>query len=120
MNEAKRTPAPFVVECCYDGSRTICQMRSADKLICVNATEGASPAGYEAAEANADLFAAAPEMLAALEAEERHQWAVRNLEAISDPLDDMIPALRAEVERTRSEANELRREAIAKAKGGQS
>ncbi len=69
-------------------------------------------------EANARLIASAPDLLVALEAEERHQWALRNREAISDPLDDRILGLKMEVERTATEAGNLRRAAIAKAKGG--
>lgn len=68
-------------------------------------------------EHDARLIAAAPDLLEALVAEERHQWAMRNLESVSDPLDERLLGLRMEVEKTASEANMLRKAAIAKATG---
>ena len=62
------TPGPWTAERCYDGSRTVCQMRNCELLVCVNAADGAVPLGYDATEANARLIAAAPELLAELEA----------------------------------------------------
>lgn len=64
--DAQHTPGPWGIESCYDGGRTICEMRSAERLVCVNATEDADPRGYYATDANARLIAAAPDLLAAL------------------------------------------------------
>lgn len=71
-------------------------------------------------EANASLIAAAPDLLEALKAQERHEWAKRNLESIgADVLHQAKLALVMEVERTGHEANAARKAAIAKAEGGQ-
>jgi hypothetical protein len=69
-------------------------------------------------EANARLIAAAPDLLEALQAEDRAQWAIRNLEAFgADPLRDNRLAAKREVEVERTRANFLRKQAIAKAEG---
>ena len=68
-------------------------------------------------EANAHLIAAAPDMLEALIAQERADWARRNYESIScDPLHPDRKALSLEMIQTMSYAATLRKEAIAKAK----
>ena len=36
MSEPKFTKGPLVVELIYDGARTVAEMRSIDKLVCVN------------------------------------------------------------------------------------
>lgn len=65
---SKPTPGPWLVENCYLGSSTIAQMRSPDRLVCINAAGGADakPPGFKATDANARLIAAAPNLLAAL------------------------------------------------------
>ena len=67
--------------------------------------------------ANAQLIAAAPEMIEALIAQERADWARRNYESIScDPLHPDREALSLEMIQTMSHAATLRKEAISKAK----
>lgn len=61
---------------------------------------------------NAELTKRLEAARVALEAAERHRWAARNLEAISDPLDDRLLGLKMDVERTASEANILRKAAL--------
>lgn len=63
--------------------------------------------------AETPLEALANRLADALEAEEKHQWAKRNREAISDPLDERILGLKMEVERTVHEAATLRRATLA-------
>jgi hypothetical protein len=67
--------------------------------------------------ANRALIKAAPELLEALIAQERADWARRNYESIScDPLHPDREALNLEMIQTMSHAAALRKEAIAKAK----
>jgi hypothetical protein len=81
-------------------------------MMCMVRLSWVSPEEYHA---NARLIASAPELLEALKAEESHQQALRNFQSISDPLDDRLLGMKNEVDRTRSIANMLRREVIAKA-----
>lgn len=53
MSKESHTPEPWTADRCYDGALSICQMRHPSRLVCVNATADALPAGYDAAEANA-------------------------------------------------------------------
>jgi hypothetical protein len=57
------------------------------------------------------------ELVEALKAEEDHQQALRNFQSISDPLDDRLLGMKNEVDRTRSVANMLRKQAIASSEG---
>lgn len=58
------------------------------------------------------------DLLEALKAQERADWALRNFEAVSsDPLHPNIQALKLEMLKTRSDASILRKAAIAKAEG---
>jgi hypothetical protein len=87
----------------------------------IGSASGYPDSGYfpsnETAVANAVLMAAAPEMLEALIAQERADWARRNYESIScDPLHPDREALNLEMIQTMSHAASLRKEAIAKAK----
>jgi hypothetical protein len=114
--KAKHTPAPWTyVEGFLEQDKIVYDywVRGADK-------DGICEIGRKhnhVAEANARLIASAPELLEALKAEEAHQQAMRNFESISDPLDERLLGFRNEVDRTRSIANRLRKEAIAKAEG---
>jgi hypothetical protein len=68
--------------------------------------------------ANARLIAAAPDLLEALKAQERAEWARRNLDALNaDPLHPDRLALVIELQRATTIANMLRESAIAKAEG---
>lgn len=51
--ETKHTPTPWTVQACYSGATTIATMRSPDRILCINAPDDATPAGYEATETNA-------------------------------------------------------------------
>jgi hypothetical protein len=50
---AEHTPGALIVEECYDGGRTVAQMRSPNKLVCINSLGDVDPPGYRATEANA-------------------------------------------------------------------
>lgn len=80
------------------------------------ASDITDPETGQPSEANAALVAAAPELLEALIAQERADWARRNYEGISDPLHPDKEALNLEMIKTMSHAATLRKEAIAKAK----
>lgn len=69
--------------------------------------------------ANAHLIAAAPDLLEALEASIRMEWARRNREAIGDLLHPGILGAQIELEEATHQFAILRDSAIAKAKGGQ-
>ena len=69
--------------------------------------------------ANAHLIAAAPDMLEALRAGVRMEWARRTREAISDPLHPGLLGAQIELEKATHEFATLRDAAIAKAKGEQ-
>src|SRR5690348_12678088 len=56
------TKGPWSVERCYDGHRTVAQVRSAADVICINATDNAQPVPYNVTLPNAHLLALAPEM----------------------------------------------------------
>ncbi len=52
----RHTPTPWRVERHYSGHRTVAQMRSCDRVVCINATTDAEPVGYDATDANAEFI----------------------------------------------------------------
>jgi hypothetical protein len=56
VNQTEPTARPWTVEATYSGSRTVAQLRSTDRIVCVNATGEARPNGYDATDANAALI----------------------------------------------------------------
>jgi hypothetical protein len=77
-----------------------------------------TPGPWSDSVASARLISAAPELLAAAKAQERAEWARRNLDALNaDPLHPDRLALVIELQRATTLANMLRETAIAKAEG---
>jgi hypothetical protein len=112
----KHTPGPWRVRT-IDGS--IGHVETLDGVAVANAEIVGTLRQPNTAErkANARIISAAPEMLEALIAQERADWARRNYESIScDPLHPDREALNLEMIQTMSHAAALRKEAIAKAK----
>jgi hypothetical protein len=75
----KATPGMLIVERCYDGARTVCQMRHPNELLCVNMEQAQFRGGpWEKTEANAELFANARTDLADLLRERKELLAERD------------------------------------------
>jgi hypothetical protein len=118
MNEQpKHTGGEWIAKCSeFNGyAEWFIERKGDDRVI---ASDILDPETGLPSESNTRLIAAAPELLEALKAQERADWALRNLEAVwSDPLHPDIAALKLEMLKTRSNASILRKAAIAKAEG---
>jgi hypothetical protein len=86
---AKHTPGALIVEECYDGGRTVAQMRSPNKLVCINSLGDVDPPGYKATDANARRLVALWNLCDPLNTEE-----LESTLALDSPRDRMARLMR--------------------------
>lgn len=118
------TPGPWHVSGTYSGNTTVAIMRCADRQVTVNAEVGGT---WNQTDANAQLIAAAPTLLAALEAAQEADDALAQSRDARARLVtrqgrwmDLMPEERALITRHEEacrRARELRSSAIAAARG---